>query len=199
MAAMSSSFQNPYATTSTNAMNQDYYVVQENELASRITRLGAAMLDGILVWLVFGPILYLNHYYKLSSQLASQLAPQNVGLFEAIGMNVLGEVAFLAINGYTLATRGQTIGKLIGKIQIVDFNSSKLVPVWKLFVLRHLWKFPFGIITLLIPGSLDTQIFWGITTIGILMIFGPARRCLHDYIAGTKVIKYREGTAVAVQ
>ena len=152
---MSSSFQNPYATTSTNAMNQDYYVVQENELASRITRLGAAMLDGILVWLVFGPILYLNHYY----QLASQLAPQNVGLFEGIGMNVLGEVAFLAINGYTLATRGQTIGKLIGKIQIVDFNSSKLVPFWKVYVLRHLWTFPFGIITLLIPGSLDTQIF----------------------------------------
>ena len=51
-------------------MNQDYYVVQENELASRITRLGAAMLDGILVWLVFGPILYLNHYYQLASQLA---------------------------------------------------------------------------------------------------------------------------------
>ena len=74
-------------------------------------------------------------------------------------MNVLGEVTFLAINGYTLATRGQTIGKLIGKIQIVDFNSSKLVPFWKLYVLRHLWTFPFGIITLLIPGSLDTQIF----------------------------------------
>jgi len=189
---MSSSSQNPYATTSTNAMNQDDYVVQENELASRITRLGAAMLDGILMWLVVGPILYLTGYYQRSIS-------QSVGPLEEMGMSMLGILAFLAINGYTLATRGQTIGKLVGKIQIVDFNSSKLVPFWKLYVLRYLWTLPFVILAFLIPGTLDTQIFGVISLIGILLIFGPARRCLHDYIAGTKVIKYREGTAVAMQ
>ena len=92
--------------------------------------------------------------------------------------SVIGIVIFLGLHGYFLAKNGQTIGKKIVKTRIVNIN-GELCPFAKMFVLRYviLW-----IITMIpIIGTI-----YGI--VDSLFIFGKEKRCIHDYIAGTKVI-----------
>jgi hypothetical protein len=81
-----------------------------------------------------------------------------------------------------LAVRGQTIGKRLFRIQVVDqydrpagFVKAVLLRSWVfgfLVALAQGWTGPVGA---LIP------------LLDVLLIFGPERRCLHDYLAGTRV------------
>ena len=50
----------------------------------------------------------------------------------------LGLAGFLAINSFTLATRDQTLGKMLLKIQIVDQHSSPIPGLGKPVGLRKL-------------------------------------------------------------
>jgi uncharacterized RDD family membrane protein YckC len=40
-------------------------------------------------------------------------------------------------------------------------------------------------------GSGTPQLISFVYFVGVLLIFSPSRRCLHDYIAGTHVVEYR--------
>lgn len=93
---------------------------------------------------------------------------------------LMGFAVFLVLNGYLLATRGQTIGKVAAQTRIVSMEDRKILPLWKLISLRVL---PVSLVSI-IPavGSLATLI-------DILFIFRGDRRCVHDHIAGTIVIK----------
>ena len=102
------------------------------------------------------------------------------------GMNLVQQVAFfvaawasfLILNGYLLFNRGQTIGKVIMSTKIVDL-SGNTPNLGKLLVLRYLVP---GIVT-------QIPIIGGLASLAnALFIFGKERRCLHDYIAGTRVI-----------
>jgi uncharacterized RDD family membrane protein YckC len=78
-----------------------------------------------------------------------------------------------------LATRGQSIGKLVVGARIVDYNSGQILPLLKLIGLRLL---PVTIVAL-IPV---VRSFAGLAD--VLFIFGSKQRCVHDLIAGTKVV-----------
>jgi uncharacterized RDD family membrane protein YckC len=81
------------------------------------------------------------------------------------------------VNGYQLWYFGQTLGKKMMKIAIVDQNDK--VPAFaKLIGLRYV---PFQLAGA-IPGLALVSI------VDILMIFRSDRRCLHDILAGTRVI-----------
>jgi uncharacterized RDD family membrane protein YckC len=95
------------------------------------------------------------------------------------------------LNGYLLTTRGQTIGKLLTKIQIVDVQSGDLLPFLRVYVYRYLWTLPLLLVVILIPGPADDLLVNVVYLIDALLIFGSDRRCLHDYIAGSKVVIYR--------
>lgn len=95
---------------------------------------------------------------------------------------VIWSVAFLAINGHSLASSGQTLGKMICKTQIVSVSDGQVPPLWRILVLRTL---PFAAAGLAIVGP-----FAGL--IDALPIFREDRRTLHDHVAGTRVIQYRE-------
>jgi uncharacterized RDD family membrane protein YckC len=97
----------------------------------------------------------------------------------------------LALNGHLLATRGQTVGKLLTKIQIVDAQSGGLLPFLRVYVYRYLWMLPLVFVVALIPGTVDDGLVNVVAIIDALFIFGAARRCLHDYIAGSKVVLYQ--------
>jgi uncharacterized RDD family membrane protein YckC len=84
----------------------------------------------------------------------------------------------LALNGYLLFKRGQTIGKVAVKTRIVDL-SGNIPHFGKLLVLRYL--VPALVAQIPIVGSLTILV-------DILFIFGKEHRCLHDYLAGTRVI-----------
>jgi uncharacterized RDD family membrane protein YckC len=115
-----------------------------------------------------------------------------VGMLEQFAMSLLSIVIMLALNGYLLAKRGQTIGKLVTKIQIVDYTTGELLPFVRVYVLRYLWMLPLAVLCLLVPGVVDDYLLGIISIANILFIFRADRRCLHDLIAGSKVVLYDE-------
>ncbi len=85
-----------------------------------------------------------------------------------------------AINGYLLAYRGQTVGKLVMGTRIVDARTGEIPPLIPLFLKRFLLLQVLGVLP---------YVGWLIGLCNALRIFRENRRCLHDDLAGTQVIK----------
>ena len=88
---------------------------------------------------------------------------------------------FVAINWRFLKESGQTIGKKAAKTKVVTLDGR--VPrvddqVFKRYAFLNL----IGLIP--VVGTV-------VAVVNILFIFGKERRCLHDRLAGTKVVKAR--------
>ncbi|MEM7130082.1 MAG: RDD family protein [Chloroflexota bacterium] len=141
-------------------------------LASRQKRLFGALIDGVIEWAIISPIMLAAGIFQ--------------GIFSAEAMTV-GEqiiyiivvwVVFLVLNGYLLFTRGQTIGKVAMQTKIVGIGGN--VPsLSKLFIMRYLILGLVGMIS-------HIGVFAGL--VNVLFIFGQDHRCLHDYLAGTRVV-----------
>jgi uncharacterized RDD family membrane protein YckC len=179
---------NPYAPPTTDAVIEETYDGGNDVLAGRFTRFAAALVDGILVGLVIWPIMFITGYFQRSQE-------DQVGALEELGMQLFGITVMLALNGYLLSSRGQSVGKLLTKIQIVDAADGKLLPFLRVYVYRQLWVLPLSILVTLTPGYFDDLIISVVLLVDAAMIFGNQRRCLHDYIAGSKVVLYRENRA----
>jgi uncharacterized RDD family membrane protein YckC len=151
---------NPYAAPNAELEGG---AVASQQLAERGTRLGAALLDGLVGALV--PAIAL---------LALRDAQ---GKPSAIGVAIAG-LWWLGVIGYQiflLSTRGQTLGKkwLGIKIALADggpasFGSAVIMRI------------------LVGQGILAMIPFYGL--IDALFIFREDRRCVHDLVAGTKVV-----------
>jgi uncharacterized RDD family membrane protein YckC len=101
---------------------------------------------------------------------------------------VTAVASYLILNVYTLWRRGQTLGKVVMGIAIVSVprgidsrNGFVPAPLWKLILLRAVF-FALLFAIALPPLSL-------IPLIDQLLIFRKQRRCLHDLVAGTVVIR----------
>lgn len=175
---------NPYVAPSTVTEAEVITDPSVEELAGRFTRFAAAMVDGFLLMAIVIPIQYATGFFQRSLS-------QQVGVFEQLAMSLLGMAVMLVLNGYLWATRGQSIGKMLTGIQIVDFESGHLLPFVKVYVYRYLWSLPLFIAVIFIPTTVDDMLVNLIVLIDVLLIFGTYRRCLHDYIAGSKVVLYR--------
>ena len=106
---------NPYAVSESSLQLQPAAETFPMGLASRVRRLGAVAIDAAII--------------GLADYLVSLPAYLGVNPFssEAQVLNFIsGFGIFLLVNGYTLQTRGQTIGKLILGICIVDTKSGEL-------------------------------------------------------------------------
>ena len=126
---------NPYAPPETGGVSEFVTDPRGDELARRLTRLAAAIVDGILLLVILVPVQFATGYFQ-------RAMAQQQGLLEQLLMSLLGVVTMLVLNGYLLATRGQTIGKVLTKIQIVDVQSGKLLPFVQVYVYRNLWTVP---------------------------------------------------------
>ena len=146
------------------------YEVREKDLAGRSIRLGASFIDNFLVSIP-AVLVYTLAGIRSDWQLHSS------EVFATVIITMLG--AYILLNGYSLAKRGQSLGKILFRIRIVDAKSREIVSLMRVIVLRWLvWI----IITLLPIISLAALI-------NPFFIFKKRRRCLHDYLAGTIVIK----------
>ena len=148
---------------------------EPNQLASRGKRLAAAVVDIFiffpLVVLVAQPLGLIN--------ISDPAKMQDFNLDQSIKLFIIGQVLFLLVQGYLLHTQGQTIGKKLLKIRIVSMD-DKLLGIGQLYFVRYL---TFSLIAQIpIIGAL-------ISMVNVLFIFGQDRRCLHDRLAGTKVIE----------
>jgi uncharacterized RDD family membrane protein YckC len=168
-------------------------------LASRWKRLGGALLDGIIMAVLLGPIIAMT---GVASQLPVELPttaetadaaetetadgpqaatgpstpPMSISrmIWYAVILFVIQWGTFFLVNGYLLFMRGQTVGKLVVRAKIVNLEGE--VPNFaKLVILRYI-----------LPALLAQFPLIGL--IDVLMIFGKERRCLHDYMAGTRVV-----------
>ena len=139
------------------------------ELAERLDRLWAAIIDRCL----FLPV----------ALVAAILLPgmgRSDRLFPTVGLIVALLFGIAAYQIWLLSTQGQTIGKRIMKLRIVkvaDLSNGG-------FVTNVLLRIGVTWVATAVP-VLGTLFMLG----NPLFIFRDDRRCLHDHIAGTCVIK----------
>jgi uncharacterized RDD family membrane protein YckC len=168
-----SSTSNPYATPQADLSVQR--APHEAELAGRWRRLGAAVIDTIIMIAVaLGPIVFFLGGWS------SYLSVAESGTFlMKLGISACSFVIYLLINGYFLAKDGQSIGKKLLGIKIVRTNGSQADFV-RIVTRRLLPVQVAGLIPTVGP-------FLGL--IDALFIFRQSKKCLHDDIADTVVIR----------
>jgi uncharacterized RDD family membrane protein YckC len=168
------SIENPYAAPQAR-LTDTHDVAGDSELASRSTRLGAAIVDGVIGIAIAFPLMYVSGVWNYV------VRGENPPLGLTLAMGALGFLGFLLIHGYLLMTNGQTVGKKLAGIRIADLNGA--VPGFATLILRRY-----------LPISLVAQIPVAgpyVPLLDDLFIFRADRRCLHDLIAGTKVVTTR--------
>jgi uncharacterized RDD family membrane protein YckC len=141
--------------------------------ASRGRRLGAVILDSIILGTLNVGVLALFGRSIFTRPADGAFVGYAAGNVSA------GVLVFLVVNGYLLATRGQTVAKMILGLRIVRPDGER-ASAGRILGLRYGVGFLLGIVPLLggIYGLIDA-----------LMIFRDSRRCLHDNIADTIVIR----------
>ena len=141
-------------------------------LASRWERLGATMVDSLLITLGTLPTMYLTGGYDGITEGKQPSAEYNLFILAT------GLAFFALINFKLLRHNGQTIGKRLLGIRIVDLDGN-LPGLQQIFSRYAVYFLPGNI-----PGA-GPVIYW----INVLFIFREERRCLHDYAGGTRVVR----------
>jgi len=168
---------NPYAPP--RAEVWDVPDVAAGEPAGRLSRLRAYIIDLLIMSCVSAPALIpamiqarRAHRGTLDLTYTDLLGPG--GLISAVLLLLWGGSTI-----YLLQRNGQSIGKRLTGIKVVRKDGSR-ASVLRILLLRNLVNaIPEVIPVLLVVYPL----------IDTLMIFGDSRRCLHDRIADTLVIK----------
>ena len=144
-------------------------------LADRGTRLGASILDGLIIAaMVYLPLIVATLLAGAPRGLDTD-NPDLSGLAIGSIMALVGFVVWLGITIKFMIANGQSIGKKACGIKVVRSDGSR-ASASRLVWLRNVVNGVLGLIPLY--GLIDA-----------LFIFGEARRCLHDHIADTIVVK----------
>jgi len=168
------SYENPYQAPASAV--EDVPVEGQLEAADRGTRLAAAFIDG----LVYG-LLGIVAAIAIPALLASRRNGSD-STFVAIALVVIMGVGFIGIfiwNLVWLHRYGQSVGKRALKIRIVRKDTSR-AGLGRIFGLRMLVPAALGYIPIIGP-------IFGL--VNICFIFRDDRRCIHDLMADTVVVK----------
>ena len=181
--------------------NQDIHQVKiekkaalNNELASIPTRVLAKVID-LLLWLPAAaiPSFFLkaeqfNELSEIQQKMQATDSPNQAvqlqqQLFTLIPMEAWQAMfvyilIMLGIQAFMLAKSGQSIGKKLTKIKIVDAETDEKVSLMRAFTLR---SFIFIILNMLFMPI--------ITIIDHIFALSEKRQTLHDKLAKTKVVK----------
>ncbi len=147
-----------------------------DELAGRGARLGAVIIDVIIMLVIITPLMYVGGYW--TAAMAAAQSGQQVGFGTTLMWAAISFVVFAVVQGFPLNATGQTWGKKALKIKIVDLQGGK-PPLGRLLGMRYL------------PIQVASNIpFLGpvLAIVNVLLIFRNDRRCGHDLIAGTRVV-----------
>lgn len=140
-------------------------------LAGRGARLGAVLLDNLFVLLALVP--------GGVALMSAANSYGNDGMGAAFFLLVAGFIGVLGIQLYLLGKEGQTLGKRVVGIRIVDHSTGALAGAGRVLGLREFLR---GIV------SAIPYVGWVLILIDVLFIFSEDRRCIHDHIARTKVV-----------
>ena len=139
-------------------------------LAGRGRRLAAAAIDFVLV-LVAGLILVVATGAFEDAGAYGNPLPRIVGL---------GFAAYFLVNGWHLARKSQTLGKAILGLVVVDAGTTHPARWWRLAI-----RSPF----FLALYSISLGVLVLLPVVDQAFIFRNNRRCLHDLICGTEVLR----------
>ena len=192
---------NPTTPEPTPFQNQNIHQVKiekkaalNNELASIPTRVLAKVID-LLLWLPAAaiPSFFLkaeqfNELSEIQQKMQATDSPNQAvqlqqQLFTLIPMEAWQAMfvyilIMLGIQAFMLAKSGQSIGKKLTKIKIVDAETGEKVSLMRAFTLR---SFIFIILNMLFMPI--------ITIIDHIFALSEKRQTLHDKLAKTKVVK----------
>jgi uncharacterized RDD family membrane protein YckC len=145
-------------------------------LADRGTRLGAAILDGLILF----AMIYLPFLVAIFAQGGLEGEPaleEGINPIAIIGIVVMiaGFVAWCWLTILYVKRNGQSIAKKLLNIKVVRSDGSP-ASLGRIFWLRNVVNGLLGVIPLY--GLVD-----------VLFIFGETRQCLHDKIADTIVVR----------
>ena len=174
---------------------------QKYELASRKRRFFAFIVD-LLVF--FTILFFVLRWYPIQPEEIAKNVPYIEILFNksAVYRTTITMIIHFLVN-YFFLLNGQTIGKWLLTIQVADVQ-GKVASIWRMYFLRDVifWYLIF-ISQLLIAYILQSYRVFSDNTIrllvelpfclfyfiNILFIYRKDRRCIHDFFAGTIVIK----------
>ena len=135
---------------------------QSSELASPGARFMAYIIDVLIVLAVFFPILFLP------------LLLADAG----IAFGIMATIAIVIVQFVLLGTRGQTVGKILLKIRIVDARTGEHSGWARLVLLRSIVN---GIlIAIMGPGTIYF-------VVDSLFVFRGDHRTIHDLYSSTRV------------
>lgn len=164
---------NPYQSPNANIIKEG--LTSNNAvLATRMSRLGAALIDAVIGILASLP------FWWATGMIEHLTRGQPIPTSILIGSMVYGIIMLFVIHGYLLNKYGQTVGKYLLGIYIADFGTQHKATLLTIIFKRML---PVSIASAIpIIGSF-------LVLIDTLMIFRSDHRCLHDFIAHTQVLK----------
>ena len=160
--------------------------------ADRLTRLFAVLIDsaiGVLCALP-GALVLGSAFFQIVIDASRGLEPDFTDIEPGrllLGMALigLGTFSLLLVQIIMVSMRGQTIGKRLLGIRIVRFGDGSNPGFARAWLLRSLVVGLIGTLAALILPMLG-NVF---SIVNYAFIFRADRRCLHDLIADTKVVK----------
>ena len=169
---------NPYAAPTDAAAPRVEQNDQGGELATPSSRLGAQIIDNLLLAAaalpggIVGAILGSSFHYGSGGK------DESIGVMTMALAGLTGLLLYI-YQCQLIAVTGQSLGQRWSDVRIVLENGEP-PGFWRGVVLRSWVLFALRVIPGLgyIVGLVDS-----------LMVFSEGRRCLHDRIAGTRVLK----------
>ena len=140
------------------------------DLATRGTRLGAKLIDGVVLFVVVFAVV-------MAGSAAGSTGAEQYGSW-MLAVLVLAFALVLGVQAWLLHRHGQTVGKKILGIRIVRGDLSRC-GLARIVFLRVLPFSVVGFIPLVGPA---------VGLVDALMIFGDDHRTLHDRLADTVVV-----------
>ena len=139
-------------------------------LASIGNRLLASFLDGVIVVLVF-------HRLFFNFKPSTPFPLQQISADDAVSY-LMGFAVLVIANGWQFSRSGQTIGKWVAGIRVVRKDGTRCsVKRWLVLRVSIMWM------------TAQTWPGFILHVVGICLGLGRDRRCLHDLIADTVVVK----------
>ena len=165
------------------AMNDSALVSEavDLRLATRGKRFVASLLDALIILAIIFPVEYATGFWS-----TFHIAIRNARVahipypYELRLTNLAYSLAiFVILQFYPLMANGQTWGKRLLHIKIVDMQGNK-PSMFHLLGLREVTKWIISAIPLIASPAI---------LVDVLLIFRSDRRCGHDWIAGTRVVE----------
>jgi uncharacterized RDD family membrane protein YckC len=174
---------NPYAPPQAEVRDAPAAPPTVGPLATRTLRLAGALVDSVASAVFVVPFLLFTGDWTAAISGEPSYGTISLGSF----------ALFTALQGSLLATRGQTIGKWLVGTRIVRADNDEVPTLARTLGLRY-GTLALGLPSTLVVFGFALAIPYPLIVVGLIdlaLIFRRDRRCLHDLIAGTKVVVAR--------